>query len=74
MAEDHACQGEVEALTASFNSAQAALASCLHYLGSDVTAPGVLGAVTAALTTVEVARIWWRRHHGEQGPSFPLDR
>jgi len=73
VAEDHACQGEVEALTASFNSARAALSSCLDFIGGDSAAEGVLGAAAASLVAVELARIWWRRWHPE-GPDFPPDR
>ena len=74
VAEDSACQGDLEAMTASLSSAQAALASCFTLLGSDPTAPGVLGAVAAALAAVEIARVWWRRYHGPDDPEFPLDR
>jgi len=47
---------------------------CRSFLGEDPTTPGVLGAVTAALSAVEVARWWWRRYQGPDGPDFPLDR
>jgi len=74
VAEDSACERSLADLQASFSSAEAALRACLNFLGEDPTAMGVLGATAAALSAVEVARIWWRRHHGEQGPAFPLDQ
>jgi hypothetical protein len=72
--EDHECQGDLAEMSASFARARAALTTCLGFLGSDASVEGVMGAVAAALTAVEVARVWWRRHHGETGPAFPLDR
>jgi len=74
VSEDQECQRSLDQMTASFRAAHVALASCLNYLGEDASVEGVMGAVAAALTAVEVARVWWRRHHGEQGPAFPLDR
>jgi hypothetical protein len=50
------------------------LALCRAFLGEDPTAEGVLGAVATAFAVVEVARVWWRRCHGPDGPAFPLDR
>ena len=56
------------------DGARGDLALCRTFLGDDPTPEGVMGAVTAAFAVVEVARVWWRRHHGDQGPVFPLDR
>jgi len=50
------------------------LALCRTFLGEDPTPEGVMGAVTTAFAVVEVARVWWRRHHGPDGPMFPIDR
>jgi len=71
--EDSTCQGELVAEKAAYSTAQAALSACLNLVGDDMTAPGVLGAASASLAAVEVARLVWRRYHPE-GPEFPPDR
>jgi len=71
--EDTECQGELSSLQASFSMARAALAACLDLLGGDQTAPGVLGAATASLAAVELARILCRRYHPRDA-DFPPDR
>jgi hypothetical protein len=72
--EDHECQMDLAGMQTSFNAIETALRACLNFLGDDPSALGVLGATAAALTAVKVARVLWRRHHGEHGPAFPLDR
>jgi hypothetical protein len=67
VAEDSRCEAALERAT--FD-----LGVCRSFLGDDPTPEGVLGGVVAALTAVDVARIWWRRHHGPTGAMFPLDR
>jgi len=74
VAEAHECQGNLDEMRASFTRARDALTACLSFLGSDASVEGVTGAVAAALMAVEVARVWWRRFHGEEGPAFPLHR
>lgn len=74
VADLHGCQGSLATLQDTYNQAVAALSSCLGFIGEDASVEGVMGAVAAALTAVEVARVWWRRYHGEEGPGFPLDR
>jgi len=64
---DSRCEG-------SLKEAQDALALCSDFLGEDFTTPGVLGGVAAALVSVDLARVWWRRRYGPTGPLFPLDR
>jgi len=68
------CVAEDSGCERALGEAQDALALCSDYLGEDMTAPGVLGGVAAALVAVDAARIWWRRHYGPTGPLFPLDR
>jgi len=74
VAEDSACERSLATLQAAYNRAEDALSSCLRFIGEDASVEGVMGAVAAALAAVEIARVWWRRHHGEEGPAFPLDR
>ena len=65
---------QLQRLTSSYAGAQASLETCFNLLGEDQSTAGAFGAVAAAMAAVDLARFWWRRHHGTTGPLFPLDR